>query len=178
MRAMTRSSSTMRTVWPRLILPLVLIFIGILILILTPRQVIESTTDPVGPRFLPFLSGVAVTVGGLVDLLIQLRAGSPVSIEGSDDTSGSAGPSDAGCRPDRKARLIAYGLILVGIAVWIYTTVLIGYGLSSLILMALTAVAFGLRRPVQIIILLVVTIGVTYVVFAELLQVQLSLIGW
>lgn len=169
---MTRSSSSVRTVWPRLILPLALIIIGILILILTPRQVIDSATDPVGPRFLPYLSGLAVAVGGLVDLLMQLRAGPTVSLEASDDTS------DFGRSPDGKARLISYGLILVGIAVWVYTTVLIGYGLSSLILMALTAVAFGLRKPVQMIILLVVTIGVTYFVFAELLQVQLSLIGW
>lgn len=172
---MTRSSSPMRTVWPRLILPIALIIIGILILILIPQQVVDSATDPVGPRFLPYLSGLAVTVGGLVDLLIQLRARPTVSLESSDDTSG---PADAGYCPDRKARLIAYGLILVGIAVWIYTTVIVGYGLSSLILMALTAVAFGLRKPVQMIILLVVTIGVTYVVFAKLLQVQLSLIGW
>lgn len=169
---MTRSSSPMRTLWPRLILPLALIIIGVLILILTPQQVIDSATDPVGPRFLPYLSGLAVTVGGLVDLLNQLRAGPTVSLESSDDTS------DSDDSPDGKARLISYGLILVGIAVWVYTTVLIGYGLSSLILMALTAVAFGLRKPVQMIILLVVTIGVTYVVFAELLQVQLSLIGW
>lgn len=165
-------NSSKRAVWPRLILPLALILLGILIIVLTPLQVIDSVTDPVGPRFLPFLSGAAVTLGGLADLIIQLKTKPAATPEGSDETS----TSDS--HLDRKARLISYGLILAGIAVWVYTTVLIGYGLSSLILMALTAVAFGLRKPVQVIILVVVTVGVTYVVFAELLHVQLSLIGW
>lgn len=165
-------SSSRRAVWARLILPLALVIIGALILVLTPWQVIDTTTDPVGPRSLPLLSGAAVTLGGLVDLIVQLRSKPTRAADDADE------PSTSERHPDRKARLTSYGLILAGIAVWVYTTVLVGYGVSSLILIGLTAVAFGLRRPVQMIILSVVTVGVTYFVFAELLQVQLSLIGW
>lgn len=172
MSTATIHNSSKRAVWPRLILPLALILLGILIMVLAPLQVIDSATDPVGPRFLPFLSGSAVTLGGLADLIVQMKTTRTATVEGSDETQSSDD------HLDRKALLISYGLILAGIAVWVYTTVLIGYGLSSLILMSLTAVAFGLRRPVQMIILVVVTIGVTYAVFAELLHVQLSLIGW
>lgn len=156
----------------RLILPLALILLGALVLILTPAQVLDSATDPVGPRFLPYLTGTAIVIGGLADLIIQLRKGRAAGSAASEEQT------DEPVATEPKARLISYGLILIGIAIWVYTTVLIGYGLSSLILMALTAVAFGLKKPVQLIFLIVVTVGVTYYVFAELLQVQLLLIGW
>lgn len=164
--------TTSRATQSRLVFPLVLILLGALILILTPMQVTESSTDPVGPRFFPYLTGAAIVIGGLADLIIQLRRGRRTGPDASDEQSGEP----AAIEP--KARLISYALILIGIAIWVYTTVFIGYGLSSLILMALTAVAFGLKKPVQLIILIVVTVGVTYYVFAELLQVQLLLIGW
>lgn len=169
---MSQTTTTPRTEWPRLILPIALVVLGTLILIFTPRQVIDSATDPVGPRFLPYLSGLSVTIGGLADLIMQLRK------KGTAAPIGADAPSVSSESKDHKSRLLSYGLILVGIAVWVYCTVVIGYGLSSMILMALTAVAFGLKKPVQMVILVIVTVGVTYYVFAELLQVQLLLIGW
>lgn len=162
----------------RLVVPLALILLGALVLILTPAQVIDSATDPVGPRFLPYLTGTAIVIGGLADLVIQLREGRATGSAASAASAASDEQPDEPPEIEPKSRLISYGLILIGIAIWVYTTVLIGYGLSSLILMALTAVAFGLKKPVQLIILIVVTVGVTYYVFAELLQVQLLLIGW
>lgn len=166
-----RSVAAPRSVpWPRLILPAVLTLLGLLILVLIPGQVVESATDPIGPRFVPCITGLAVLVGGVVDFIAQWRKKEPEAL--TREPHVSDGPAR------RSALFTSYALILIAILVWVYTTVFVGYAVSSLILMALTGLAFGLKKPVKMLTLSIVTVGITYYVFAELFQVQLPLIGW
>lgn len=148
--------------------PTVLTMLGILIVALTPSQVTAVVDEPVGTRFLPYVTGLIVLIGGVAELVsVILRRRNGITATSGDQIEVSAAK-----------RLTFYAMIVLGILVWVYTTVLIGYLLSSVVLMVLTALAFGLKNPLKFLILIVLSVGVTYFLFAELLNVQLPLLGW